>query len=80
LADVELTGVIADDHGVRKEAVRLGAFGEKQASGGLVAAGSSRFVYYPSGLGAHLGRFLLLRKTGERSVRTGDLSSNIRRL
>jgi hypothetical protein len=46
-------------------------FDEKQASDGLTVIGRSKFHHDHSWLGAVLGRFLLLRKTGDRSVKTG---------
>jgi hypothetical protein len=44
---------------------------EKQASDGLWASAPSKFYHDHSWLGAISRRFLLLRKTGDRSAKTG---------
>jgi hypothetical protein len=54
--------------------------GEKQASDEFLAAGASQFDHCLSRLDPHPSRFLLLRKTGGLSVKTGDLNRNIRHL
>jgi hypothetical protein len=55
-------------------------FSEKQASDELLAAASSKFDHSLSRLDPYPSRFLLLRKTGDLSVKTGRLNRNIRGL